>query len=104
MLNGITAALIATTLIAAPALAQTNNATAPAAPAAQTQMKTDKATTPKIDAQKPVAQTKVKHIAKHVTKHASKHASRGKTVHQARHVTKAKAHQANNVSKAAKRS
>jgi hypothetical protein len=94
MLNRITAALIATTLIAAPAFAQTSgNNAAPAAPAVQSQavpVKTGQ--TANTDTQKPV-----KHAAKHSRKHVSKHASRSKmhATHQARHVKPTKTHQVN---------
>jgi hypothetical protein len=94
MLNKIAAALIASTFIAAPALAQTsgNNTSVPAAPAAQSQVKTDQATTQKVSAPK-----SVKHASRHSTKHLSKHAKRGKSgaTHQARHVKPAKTHQVN---------
>jgi hypothetical protein len=104
MLKTFTAALLATTLIAAPAFAQnpTNTGATPAAPAAQSQPassagKAAQTDLGKTDLGKSAAKTTTHKTAKHVAKHASKHASRGKTktVHQARHVKPGKTHQVN---------
>jgi hypothetical protein len=104
MLKTFTAALLATTLIAAPAFAQNpvNTGATPAAPAAQSQPAVS-------NAGKAAAKTTTQKTVKHLTKHASKHASRGKTktVHQARHMKPGKTHQVNAgkpVSETAKRS
>jgi len=80
MLRKFAAALIASTLIAAPAVAaQSDTSNAPAA--AQTSpAKTDlEKTAPAV---------------KHVKSHGHRHLTRSKTAHQARHAKPGKAHQA----------
>lgn len=96
MLKNFAAALLATSLIAAPAFAQTNDTGKAAAPAMQSQS----APAPQAPT---AAKTSVKHHA--AVKHSKKHHMsrlRGAT-HQARHMKLTKAHQAS-VAKAAKRS
>jgi hypothetical protein len=116
MLKTFTAALLATSLIAAPAFAQNpvNTGATPSAPAAQSQPastagKAAQTDTAKTDMGKAGAKATTQKTVKHVAKHASKHASRGKTktVHQARHMKPGKTHQVNAgkpVSETAKRS
>jgi predicted outer membrane protein len=112
MLKTFTAALLATTLIAAPAFAQNpvNTGATPAAPAAQSQPAVSNAgKAAQTETGKAAVKTTTQKSVKHVAKHASKHASRGKTkmVHQARHVKPSKTHQVNAgkpVSETAKRS
>jgi hypothetical protein len=86
MLRKFTAALIAITLIAGPALAQNYDNAAPATPKAQTQSVPAAATAP-AKATKTVMH--VKHAKKHIAKIKSG------TMHQARHGKPAKSHQAN---------
>ncbi len=108
MLKKFAAALIATTLVAGPAFAQSNgnSGTMPSAPSAQTVPASPTASMP---AAKPTVKTTVKtaKTVKHATKHARKHAARstkkGAAIHQARHAKPAKAHQAG-IATAAKRS
>ena len=93
MLKKFAVALVATALIAGPAFAQSNGTSGatPTAPAAQTAPAAPTASTP---AAKPAVKTTkaVKHTAKHARKHFA-HRKTG-TMHQARHVTPAKTHQA----------
>ena len=104
MLRKFAAALIATTLIAGPAFAQSagNSGTMPSAPSAQTVPVSPTASTP---ATKPAVKTAktVKHSAKHARKHAARSMKKGAAIHQAHHAKPAKAHQAG-VTTAAKRS
>jgi hypothetical protein len=84
MLRKLAAALLATALIAGPAVAQSNSPTTPSAPVAQTAPAAPMASTP---AAKPTAKTTkaAKHTAKHVRKHASR-TKKSAAKHQARHV------------------
>ncbi len=106
MLKKFAAALVATTLVAGPAFAQStgNSGATPTTPAAQATQ-----AAPSTAAAKPTVKTTaktaktVRHTAKHVRKHAARSPKKGAAMHQARHVKPAKAHQAG-VTAAAKRS
>src|ERR1700676_786480 len=91
MLRNFTAALLATTLIAGPALAAQSTGTAGSTPATQAAPAAHGKQTAAV---KPA--TSVKPMVKHAAKHSRKHLVRGKsgTMHQARHIKPAKTHQA----------
>lgn len=80
MLRKLAAALVATALIAGPAIAQSNSTATPSAPAAQTAPAAPMASAP---AAKPTVKTTK--AAKHVRKHASR-TKKSPAKHQARHV------------------
>lgn len=90
MVRNFAAALLATTLIASPAFAAQSSDTAGSAPV--TQAAPAASTT---NAKQSVA-TKPAKMVEHTAKHARKHFAHRKTgtMHQARHITPAKTHQA----------
>jgi hypothetical protein len=90
MLRNFAAALLATTLIAGPAFAAQSSDTAGSTPATQAAPAASTTNATQSVAAKPAKM--VKHIAKHARKHFA-HRKTG-TMHQARHVTPAKMHQA----------
>jgi hypothetical protein len=90
MLRNFAAALLATTLIAGPAFAAQSSDTAGSTPATQAAPAASTTNAKQSVAAKPAKM--VKHAAKHARKHFA-HRKTG-TMHQARHITPAKTHQA----------
>jgi hypothetical protein len=99
MLRKFAAALVATALIAGPALAQNSGNATPAAPQAQSPQAQSQPAPAMAPAKTTKTATPVTHARKHTAKlksgvmHQARHQGRHQTRHEARHAKPAKSHQ-----------